>query len=146
MREVRKARIIIFDDDDFILRVLDHFFAGMDLEVLTFAEPVPCRHSESDETCRIPCADMLITDFRMPLRNGIELLRDQTQCGCTIGIENKAVLSGELPSECMEETYQVAGRFFAKPIPLDELNAWAEECIGRIDLTRPLSSYDGTGD
>jgi len=139
---MRKARIIIFDDDPVILDMLDYYFSVRDFEVQSFSEPVLCHTSESTNSCLTPCADIIITDFRMPQRNGFDLLHYQAQRGCNISIWNKAIVSGALPSEHLLKTYEVAGMFFEKPFSLTELRAWTKECMARVDLTRPLSSYN----
>jgi CheY-like chemotaxis protein len=118
----------------------------MDFEVRSFVEPVSCCSSESIGSCSIPCADIVITDFRMPQQNGIELLSWQRQCGCTINVRNIAIVSGNMPEDCLPYAYEVAGMFFNKPFSLEELGAWAMECISRTDLTLPLSSYFSTYD
>jgi DNA-binding response OmpR family regulator len=138
---MRKARIMIFDDDPFILQILGNYFSNMDFEVQPFPEPVSCCPCESIGSCSSPCADIVITDFRMPELNGIDLLYCQRQCGCTISIENIAIVSGNMPEEHLPDAYEVAGMFFQKPFSLAELGAWAKECISRVDLTLPLSSY-----
>ena len=139
---MRKARIIIFDDDLVILDMLCYYFSVRDFEVQSFAKPVLCHSSESTNSCSTPCADIIITDFRMPQRNGFELLHNQAQLGCPISIDNKAIVSGYLPSEHLLKTYEVAGMFFEKPFSLTELRAWTKKCVARVDLTRPLASYN----
>lgn len=132
---------MIFDDDLFILEILGNYFSGKDFEVQSFAEPVSCCTSESGGGCSIPCADIVITDFRMPELNGIELLYCQRQCGCTISVENIAIVTGNMPEEYLPDAYGVAGKFFNKPFSLEKIGAWAKECLSRIDLSLPLSNY-----
>jgi DNA-binding NtrC family response regulator len=138
---MRKARIVIFDDDPLILEILGNYFSSMNLEVQSFPEPFSCGPSQTNSSCSTPCADIIITDFRMPRRNGIELLHNQKKLGCTISVWNKAILSGNMPEEYLPDAYEVAGRFFDKPFSLEELGLWARECISRVDLTLPLSGY-----
>jgi DNA-binding response OmpR family regulator len=65
---MRKARIIIFDDDPVILDMLGYYFSVKGFEVQSFAEPILCHPSESASSCLTPCSDIIITDFRMPQR------------------------------------------------------------------------------
>jgi DNA-binding NtrC family response regulator len=109
--------------------------------VASFPEPILCTPPNKTEGCLKACADIIITDFRMPQINGIELLNHQTSRGCAIDINNKAVISGDLPEVHMDNISKLAGTFFKKPFSLEELYAWTQECLSRIDLSEPLGSY-----
>jgi len=134
---MRKPRMIIFDDDTMILEVLNNHFSRMNFELQCFSQPILCPHCENTT----PCADIIITDFLMPRINGFELLNHQAQQGCTINIKNKAIVSGVLPEEHIDKLSELAGKFFGKPFSLKELDAWAKECVSRVDLSQPLGNY-----
>jgi DNA-binding NtrC family response regulator len=135
---MRKPRMIIFDDDTIILELLNNHFSRMNFEVQCFSEPILCRRPCENTT---PCADIIITDFKMPRINGFELLNHQAQQGCTINIKNKAIVSGALPEEHIDKVSELAGTLFGKPFSLKELDAWTKECVSRIDLSQPLGNY-----
>ena len=134
---MRKPRIIIFDDDTFILELLNTHFSRMNFEVQCFNQPFLCPPCENTK----PCADIIITDFQMPRINGLELLNHQTQKGCIINIKNKAIVSGVMPEEHIDKLSELAGTFFEKPFSLKELDAWTKECVSRVDLSQPLGNY-----
>jgi len=138
---MRKARIIIFDDDLLILGLLADFFSDMNFEVQCFAQPLLCFSSESTKSCLTPCADIIIIDYRMPERNGLELLHHQKQRECPINIKNKAIMSGDMSEECLAETMEVAGVFFRKPFHFNELTVWMKDCLNRLDLSWHLDDY-----
>ena len=135
---VRKPRIIIFDDDAMVLEILKDLFSMLNFEVQPFSEPVLCSLSNN---CSHPCADIIITDFRMPRINGIDLLKHQAQRRCPINIKNKAIMSGVLPDKYVGSMKEFADIFFQKPIGIQKLNMWSKECIGRNDLSQPLGNY-----
>ena len=134
---MRKPRIIIFDDDTMILELLNDYFSRMNFEVQCFSQPILCPPCENTN----PCADIIITDFQMPRINGFELLNHQNQQGCTINIKNKAIVSGVLPEEHKDKVSELAGAFFEKPFALQEIAAWTKECIRRVNLSQPLCNY-----
>ena len=137
MGNMRKPRIIIFDDDTTILALLNDYFSWMNFDVRCLKQPILCPPCENAN----PCADIIITDFQMPLINGIELLNHQTRQGCTINIKNKAIVSGDFPEERIYKVSELAGTFFEKPFSLQEIDAWTKECISRVDLSQPLCNY-----
>ena len=138
---MRKPRVIVFDDDPQILDLLGGIFSSMQFEVVTYAEPLLCSPCEQGGDCAMPCADLVITDFKMPVRNGIELLSCQKRRGCAIDLMNKAVTSGDMSPENLVSSRSVAGIFFQKPFSLTTIRAWTEECLSRVDLSRPLRGY-----
>jgi DNA-binding NtrC family response regulator len=138
---VRRPKIIIFDDDSTVLEVLHHYFVECDYEVQSFNEPILCHCIKDGSSCVTPCADIMITDYAMPRLTGIELLVNQNNKGCSIDIRNKAIVSGDLPDRHREKMNGLAGTFFQKPFSFPELYEWTNECIGRVDLSRPLGDY-----
>ncbi len=135
---MRKPKIIIFDDDTVILEMISDYFSLRNFEVQSFSKPVLCSPSSDADSCVNPCADILIVDLRMPRINGIQLITHQVRNGCPINIKNKAIMSGDLPYEHVDKIIELAGIFFQKPLNMRELDAWAKECISRIDLSQPL--------
>ena len=64
-------RIMIVDDEDYILKALNRIFRTQeDWEVETYVDPF-----EALRRARTTIFDAVITDFRMPEMDGIELLR-----------------------------------------------------------------------
>lgn len=138
---MRKLRIMIFDDEELILALFKDFFPSTDYEVLTFREPVVCPlfdHRSDSCPALSPCADAVLTDFRMPGMNGLELLEKQVRMGCALPIQNKAVMSGHCDDELQNEIRGRGYVFFQKPVRFSQIRQWVCECSERTDLSAPL--------
>jgi DNA-binding NtrC family response regulator len=137
---MRKRRVIIIDDDIPVLEVLKFYFAAREYEVFTFERPAACPlHGWRMEACPEdrPCADIIITDYKMPIMNGAELLQRQTEIGCKVIVRNKAIISGYIPNEHREKLARLGYMFFQKPLDFGALTTWVEECEMRVDGSGP---------
>lgn len=138
---MRRLRILIFDDEETILSLFKDFFSAKDHEVLAYREPVVCPICDHrSHTCPAlsPCADVLITDYKMPGMNGLQLLREQVRMGCALPIKNKALMSGHCDDALRSEIEAMGYVFFQKPLRFPEIKQWLNECRERTDLSRPL--------
>jgi DNA-binding NtrC family response regulator len=138
---MRKPRIIIYDDEVIITRLLEEYLDDIGYEVFAYNRPVICPiYGENAATCHnaYPCGDIVITDYTMPRMNGIELLRAQAERGCRVTTKNKAVISGYVNDRQRHEIKEGGYTFFQKPVLLSELSAWLKECVKRVDLSKPL--------
>ena len=140
---MRKRRAIIFDDEDFVLTLLADVFQMRGYEVVCFKDssnicPLQGRHVAD---CGFsPCADVLLTDFHMPGMNGLELLRRQKAKGCVMDSRNKAVISGNIDGESLQQISDMGCSFFQKPFSIQALLEWIEQCESRADIVQPLVS------
>ena len=140
---MRKRRAVVIDDEEIIVDLFKDFFSTREYEVLSYTSPVVCPiRDENGNLCNTdyPCADVIITDFKMPGMNGLELLEEQTGHGCRLKRENKAVMSGNLDEENHRKIKQQGYAFFQKPINFSKFSAWLDECEKRVDLFQPLGS------
>jgi DNA-binding NtrC family response regulator len=138
---MRRPRIMIFDDEESILSLFRDFFPPTDYEVLTFREPVVCPiYDHCSDSCPAlsPCADAMITDYRMPGMNGLQFLEKQTGMGCALPIQNKALISGYIDETLQNEIRGRGYVFFQKPVRFSKIRQWLRECAERSDLSRPL--------
>lgn len=144
-REVsmRKRRAIVFDDEESMLTLYKNFFLSRGYEVFAYADPVVCPiHAEyvAASSRLKPCADVLITDYKMPRMNGLDLLNAQSRHGCRMLVMNKALISGFVHEELRNAVQGLGYAFFSKPVKLDELESWITECEQRVDLSQPLAA------
>lgn len=141
--KTRKARVMIFDDEENFLNNLKRWFSHKDYEVFTFNNPIVCSiYEERIDQCikENPCADIIITDLNMPEMNGIELLQYQSRRGCKIEIRNKAIISGYIDDENRKAIENLGCSFFLKPLELSLISDWLNTCEKRIDLSLPLDT------
>jgi CheY-like chemotaxis protein len=138
---MRKRRVIIHDDQKIILNVLGSYFAMRGYEVVTFESPAVCAVSGEDSiTCeKLPaCADIIISDFMMPVMNGAEMFRAQSRRGCRVPVKNKAVMSGCGDDSRLQLMQEAGYRIFAKPFDLKLISEWLDGREPEMDLSQPL--------
>ena len=139
---MRNRRAIVFDDEPAVLDLLNTFLSHRGYEVFCFSGPMACPDCMNKEIpCHYgkPCADILITDFKMPGMSGLELLECQREKGCSLDIRNKAVISGFVDEEELNRITMMGCSFFRKPFRFSELSAWIEACEERLSLSLPIS-------
>ena len=142
---MRKPRVIILDDEPLILDMMGRFLAQRGYEVVSLTEPVICPlYEKGADGCEqaVACADVVITDLKMPKMSGIELLERQTQRGCKLDIRNKAVMSAHFDEDSMKRIRNLGCAYFEKPFRLSGLSGWLHECEQRIDLSQPLNAFE----
>lgn len=138
---MRKRKAIIFDDEPSVLNMLEGFVSGKGYEVFSSLEPIVCPvYGNNDKDCRNdkPCADIMITDYKMPGMTGFELLKRQKEIGCFIDIRNKAIISGYVDDRTEADIEQLGCAFFRKPFRLQELSTWIRACEERLPLSSPV--------
>lgn len=138
---MRRLRMMIFDDEGPILSLFHDFFSARDHEVLTYLEPVVCPiYDHRSDSCPAlsPCADVVMTDYKMPGISGLQLLEEQVRMGCALPIKNKALMSGHCDEALQAEIEGMGYVFFQKPLSFRAIRQWLNECRKRADLSRPL--------
>lgn len=141
MLNLRKKRVIIFDDETAILTLFKRRFAQRGYEVMMFQEPVICPvYEDSSDTCEniYPCADLMFVDFKMPKMNGVELLEHQKQRGCKLNAKNKAIITGYVLEDYMTRINDIGCALIRKPFAFSEISSWLSACEKRIDLSQRL--------
>ncbi len=141
---MRKPRVIIFDDEVFILNMLKDFFLMRGYEVLSYNDPTSiCPISgKGGDLCstHVRCCDVMITDFCMPGVNGVDLLEYQSRKGCKLDIRNKAVISGFIDDQNRMRVLKLGCTFFQKPFNLHALMEWLAGCEQRTDLSQRVAT------
>jgi len=141
---MRKPRVIIFDDEVFILDMLKEFFLMQRYEILAYSDPTSiCPiYGNSGDLCshHDRCSDVMITDFSMPGLNGVDLFEYQKRNGCKLDIRNKAVISGYIDDQNWKRVRQMGCAFFQKPFDLNILIEWLAGCEQRINLDQQVAT------
>lgn len=104
--------IVIVDDEEQITELIEVFIhsAGRKANVHTFNDPRQARDFLNGNR-----VDVLITDYKMPHVNGLELIR-------LAPAKTKKILISGYVSEIAEESLQQFNAiFFEKPVPMKEL-------------------------
>ena len=92
---MRKRRAVVIDDKVISVHSLNNYLSTRNYEVISYTRPVVCPiRDEKGNLCNTdyPCADVIITDFRMLVINGLDLFQEQSKRGCMLTRENKAVM------------------------------------------------------
>ncbi|MFZ2196302.1 MAG: response regulator [Thermodesulfovibrionales bacterium] len=133
---MRKPRVIIFNDDTMLLELLEFYFDRWGYEVFSYQTPIVC----SAGSCKslASCADLVISDFKMPQMTGIELFQLQAQRGCRIDRKMKAIMSDYADGALLKQCKDLGYRFFGKPFDYSELYTWVSECEKHFDLSNQL--------
>lgn len=137
---MRKPRVLIYDDDTIILEMLDTFFSKKGYEVYLYSTPVVCPYESLADSCDTfyPCADLVLSDFKMPKMTGLELFQRQSKRGCKVDSKMKAIMSGYSDEEILTQCKDLGYSFFRKPFTFSELSEWLTECEKHFDLSQPL--------
>ena len=140
---MRKPRVLVVDDESLVLNMLGDFLKMRGYEVLSKADPpAACCLQGRSGPCTYfdPCADVILTDFKMPGLNGVELLERQRRKGCPIDSRNKAVISAYIDEINRKKLQELRCFLLKKPFALSSLSDWLMSCEERMDLLRPLAT------
>jgi two-component system response regulator YesN len=122
----RKLEVLVVDDESMITDLIENYirFTSKNTNIHTFNDPLKAR-----EHLRKYLVDVLITDYKMPHLNGIELMEATAQG------TKKIMISGYV-SEIAEEKLQgLDAVFFEKPVPMKDLGRIIAEEEHRLLLT-----------
>ncbi len=137
----KKLRAIVIDDMAFCRELLTDVLETRGYEVLSFADVTFC-NLFPPRNAKCPnqngCADFLLTDNRMPLMQGIDLLEQQAQGKCHIKTTNKAIFSAHWSREERETAEQFNCKVFHKPYSLAALETWLDEQEKLVPTNRTL--------
>lgn len=143
MNDNRFYRILIFDDDKVIRKILWEYFDSLDYEVFTFPHPKSCALCDI-YSCHCPameaCSDIILTDLNMPFVKGLDFLEQQIKKGCKV--KHLALMSGDLTEDDSERAKTLGIKLFEKPFRFTELYDWVEIVQKEIPENRRLTDWE----
>ena len=129
-------RIIIFEDDPSLTKLLFLTLTKEGHSVQTFNDPTACPvYKDHEKECPKDkaCADVIITDLMIPNMTGIDFLLLQRERGRKAQDHNKALISvAALTEETRRSSNELGCKFFKKPFKISELIDWVDECAKRV--------------
>lgn len=140
----RRIRVMVLDDDDCVRHVVTQMLRRRNCDVIAFSDARSCC-AHANSACDCPCqndgicADVLITDIKMPGLDGLDYLDVLTRHGCQIPF--RAVMSAFWTAESLDRARHHGCRIFVKPVGVFEIDRWLEtiECV--IDYDRPVVDH-----
>ena len=139
-----RPRAVVFEDELWIRELLWDVFDQRGYEVFKFPDPGLCP-LHAAERCPCPggtlCADVIISDLRMPNVNGLDFLEALRTKGCQK--PRFAMTSGYWTDAEVERARQLGCKVFIKPFQLSEITQWLEEIEPLIVRDRQLLDWDG---
>ncbi len=129
-------KVIVFEDDPDFAETLETILTCKGHEVHVFPDPSICPiYKDHEKQCpkNSPCADVLISDQRMPNITGLDFFKLQRKRGCKALDQNKVVLSGCVLDEKMKNDIDsLKCHYMIKPFKMAELLGWMDECSQRL--------------
>lgn len=116
--------VIILDDNEIIRAVLKRLLEAQGYSVWTFSCPADFLSAVCDRfaPCERACADVLLSDVKMPGETGIELLQHLRCKPCMIN--RMGLISGCWTEDMREHAKSLEVPAFDKPADLDRLLSW----------------------
>ena len=132
-----RVRSLVFDDDEAVRALLVWILESRGHEVFAFDHPSLCDQCRcySDERC----ADIIVSDVGMPRHTGVEFLENQARRGCRARFA--ALMSGGWSEDDLQRADGLDCKVFRKPLDLDAVGEWLDECERRIDPGRMLTPW-----
>jgi CheY-like chemotaxis protein len=136
MQSSKVLKALVIDDDLVLASVIKKILQRYRCDVQSFPDPTKaCEVSVNPGfhcPMESPCADVIITDMRMPNMNGLDMLKLQRRCGCKVLDANKALMSAVITAQQQAELIELGFYFFPKPFKLNDVEQWLHECAKRI--------------
>ena len=141
---MKKLQILIFEDEPSMASLLKQIvlMSGHDVQVYSDPTICPIYHDHGFECPReTPCADVIISDQKMPNISGFDFFKLQRNRGCKALDKNKALITaGEISHDLRSEMDEIGFHYIKKPFRVTEITHWIDECSKRV---QSVSSQNG---
>jgi len=134
-----KRRALVFDDEPDIRQMFHLLLECRGFEVHTFEDPSEyCNLSRvgCSLATGMSCADVIISDLRMPRVDGLQFMQAIADKHCRIPV--RALMSGYWSAESLKRARQLGCHTFAKPMKVDSIFRWLDESAPRFATTVPV--------
>ena len=142
MEKSKLYRVLIFDDDARMRRLLWEYFDNRKYEVFTFPHPKSCALCDI-HSCDCPiqeaCTDIIISDLNMPFMKGLDFLEQQIKKGCKC--KHLALMSGDLKVADSDRAEKLGIKLFEKPFRINEIDEWIKIVEEEIPAERLLADW-----
>lgn len=141
----RTIRVLVFEDDDLLRKMLERVMQLNNYEVFCYENPTACPLSDKD-TCSCSdgniCADIIISDIKMPNMDGLTFVQQQLDRGCCVPVDNICIISGFWTQDCIDQADKMGVFRIRKPFSIDYLVDWLKEREQNIDVNTKLIDPD----
>jgi len=132
---MKNLRIVIFEDDQALASMLKLVLSKGGHDVQVFPDPTICpvyRDHETECINGTPCADVIISDYKMPHMTGLDFFKLMRMRGCKAKDENKLLITGSVISAEMKHDIKGLGCCcIKKPFKISKIVNWVDECADR---------------
>ena len=125
---------IVIDDNELSRTVLADILKERQIRVTTYADQTDFLTAcGSDCRCKQkPCCDIILTDNRMHMMNGLTFLARLDAMSCCVPKAHTAIISGDWSDEDIEKAQQLGCVIFDKPCNIDQLYSWVDDISADI--------------
>jgi CheY-like chemotaxis protein len=138
-----RIRAVIFDDEPLMRELLEAVCEMRGYEVFAFPRP-DMFPLYAVNRCPCPsgtvCADIVISDLRMPNVNGLDFLDGLMGKGCRN--PHYALISGHWTEAAVSRAKQLGCKVFSKPFDIRDITQWLEEVEALIVPERKLFNWN----
>mgnify|MGYP003593580509 CR=1 FL=1 len=131
-----QVRAFVYDRHPAVLTSLRQMLEPRSYEVFLFTRSNPCRRCRCNEGEN--CADMMFCDLALLKDNGDDFQQVQKRKGCKI--RNVVVMSENWKKEDLDSVRAMGFLPLQKPVTVEPISAWLDECEQKINPDRVLSN------
>ena len=130
----RPRRAIVIDDEPMIRSMVERLLRRCGYSVLSYSSPVEEAIFKEPEKCPAMtgdcasfdtnpnCAELIISDVRMPFHSGLEYVTKLRQVGCKV--RDIAIMSGDMGPDDCRKAEALGCKVFEKPFTMSEMKEW----------------------